>query len=123
MGRIWFVAGALSAGLAVVLGAFGAHGLQGRVEPALLAVWETGVRYHLAHALALVAVALAPARWPGARVDLAGWLFLLGTSIFSGSLYALALGAPRGLGAITPLGGATLIAGWAVLALAVWRAG
>jgi len=123
MSKFWFVVGSVWAGVAVALGAFGAHGLRARVEPALLAAWETGVRYHLVHALALLAVALATARWPDARVDLAGWLFLVGSLLFSGSLYAMALGAPRGLGAVTPLGGAAMIVGWAVLAVAIGRAG
>lgn len=117
----WFAAGAITAGLGVVLGAFGAHGLKARVGPDLLGVFETGVRYHLVHALALLAVAWASERWAGPWVSLAGWTFLLGILIFSGSLYLLAITGARWLGAITPLGGLSFILGWVALALAVFR--
>jgi uncharacterized membrane protein YgdD (TMEM256/DUF423 family) len=118
MERVFCVLGALSAGLAVAAGAFGAHGLRARVSPEMLAVFETGARYQMYHALALLAVAWAVGRWPGAGVESAGWLFVAGTLLFSGSLYLLALGAPRWLGAVTPLGGLCFLAGWAVLG---WR--
>ena len=115
----WFAVGALSAAVGVGLGAFGAHGLRSRVGPDLLAVWETGVRYHLVHALGMLAVAWAVERWPGA--GLAGWLFLAGTVIFSGSLYVLVLSGHRWLGAVTPLGGLAFIAGWVWLAWTAYR--
>ena len=111
----------LPAGSALVaLGAFGAHGLKSRVGPDLLGVWETGVRYHLVHALGLLAIGWAAERWPGAAI--AGWLFLAGTLIFSGSLYVLVLAGQRWLGAVTPLGGLAFIAGWLWLAWAAVRA-
>lgn len=116
MERIFFGLGALSAGAAVALGAFAAHGLRGRVPPELLAAFETGARYHMYHALALFVVAWAGARWPGAATTAAGWLFVAGTVLFAGSLYLLALTGQRWLGAVTPLGGAAFIAGWLALA-------
>jgi uncharacterized membrane protein YgdD (TMEM256/DUF423 family) len=114
----WFATGAIAAALGVTLGAFGAHGLRGRIAPDLLAIYETGVRYHLVHALGLLAVGWAADRWPGPWATLAGWLFLAGILVFCGSLYLLALTGLRWLGAITPLGGLAFIAGWLALALA-----
>jgi uncharacterized membrane protein YgdD (TMEM256/DUF423 family) len=121
MERTFFALGALLAGLGVALGAFGAHALKARLAPDMLAVWETGVRYQIYHALALLAVAWALARWPGGAVQASGWLFVAGTLLFSGSLYALALTGVRGLGAVTPLGGAAWIVGWGCLAWGAWR--
>jgi uncharacterized membrane protein YgdD (TMEM256/DUF423 family) len=121
MERTFFALGAVLAGVGVALGAFGAHALKARLSPDMLAVWETGVRYQTYHALALLAVAWALTRWPGAAVNASGWLFVAGTLLFSGSLYALALTGVRGLGAVTPLGGAAWIAGWACLAWGAWR--
>ena len=103
----------------MALGAFAAHGLKSRLTPDLLATFETGVRYHMFHALGLFAVAWAATRWPGGGTTAAGWLFVAGTLIFSGSLYLLAITGVRGLGAITPLGGLCFLAGWLVLG---WRA-
>ena len=120
MDRVFFAVGCLSAAVAVTLGAFGAHGLRGRLVPDMLTAFEIGVRYQMYHALALVAVGLALPRWPTPAMALAGWLFIAGTLVFSGTLYALALSGHRWLGAVTPLGGAALIAGWIVLAWAVW---
>jgi uncharacterized membrane protein YgdD (TMEM256/DUF423 family) len=121
--RGWVAAGAVSAGLAVAAGAFGAHALKARLGPDALAVWETGARYQMYHALALFAVAAAAHAWPGARaVRAAGALFVAGTVLFSGSLYALTLTGVRSLGAVTPLGGVAFIAGWACLAWAALRA-
>jgi uncharacterized membrane protein YgdD (TMEM256/DUF423 family) len=118
--RLFFAVGCLSAAVAVTLGAFGAHGLRGRLVPDMLLTFEIGVRYQLYHALALLAVGLALPRWPSPAIALAGWLFIAGTLVFSGSLYALALSGQRWLGAVTPLGGAAFIAGWIVLAWALW---
>jgi uncharacterized membrane protein YgdD (TMEM256/DUF423 family) len=117
----WLTIGAGAAGLGVVLGAFGAHGLKARVTPDLLAIFETGVRYHMYHALGLLAVAWASDRWSGGVTATAGWLFVLGIVIFSGSLYAMTFTGARWLGAITPLGGLAFIAGWVCLALAAAR--
>lgn len=121
MDRLFFSLGSASALLAVGAGAFGAHGLRARVTPDLLAVFETAARYQMYHALALLAVAWATTRWPGPWPARAGWLFLIGTFLFSGSLYTLALSGVRWLGAITPLGGAAFLAGWACLVLGALR--
>jgi uncharacterized membrane protein YgdD (TMEM256/DUF423 family) len=119
----WLLTAAVLGGLAVAIGAFGAHGLQGRVAPELLAVFETGARYHMYHALALVGVALAAGRYPeSSLVFAAGVLFVVGIVLFSGSLYAMTLTGARALGAITPLGGVAFLAGWLSLAMAAWRA-
>jgi len=121
--RTFAMLGALSAFVAVAAGAFGAHGLKSRLAPDMLAVFETGARYQLYHALALLAVAWAQSRWPGGAGAAAwsGWLFVAGTLLFSGSLYALALTGVRWMGAITPIGGLALLLGWLLLAWAVSR--
>ena len=121
MDRTFFIIGALLAALGVGAGAFGAHALRTRLTPELLTVFETGVRYHLIHALGLLAVAWAATRWPGQATQAAGWLFLAGIVLFSGSLYGLSLSGVRALGAITPLGGVAFIAGWLTLAWAIWQ--
>ena len=121
MDRFFFLAGALSAFASVAAGAFGAHALRTRLAPDLLAAFETGARYQMYHALALLAVAWAVTRWPGQLVVWSGWLFLAGTLLFSGSLYALALTGARWLGAVTPLGGICFLAAWLTLALALRR--
>jgi uncharacterized membrane protein YgdD (TMEM256/DUF423 family) len=110
----WTVVGALWALAGVGLGAFGAHGLKSVASEQGLAWWETGARYHLVHAVALVLLGLLQQHRPGG--DAAGWSFLLGSALFSGTLYAMALGAPL-LGAVTPLGGAAMMVGWLLLAL------
>lgn len=116
----WIAIGALLGAVAVAAGAFGAHGLKDLVAPERLETWRTGVLYHALHALALVAFGLYQER---ARCGpLAGWLFLSGTLVFAGTLYALTLGGPSWLGAITPFGGVALILGWVALAVAAWRA-
>jgi uncharacterized membrane protein YgdD (TMEM256/DUF423 family) len=121
MDRRFLTLGALSAFIAVAAGAFGAHALRARLDPSMLAAFETGARYQMYHALALLAVAWAAGRWPGRLTLMAGWCFIAGTLLFSGSLYALALSGHRALGAITPLGGAAFLAGWLCLALAARR--
>jgi uncharacterized membrane protein YgdD (TMEM256/DUF423 family) len=115
----WLAVSGASGFLAVTLGAFGAHGLQARLAEVAdgakrLSWWQTAAQYHLMHALALGLVAVLIAQVPRARY--AGVAFILGTLLFSGSLYAMALGGPRWLGAITPLGGLGFLAGWAILA-------
>jgi uncharacterized membrane protein YgdD (TMEM256/DUF423 family) len=112
----WIAIGATLGALAVITGAFGAHGLKDRLTVEELEVWKTGVLYHALHATALVLYGLFDRE---ARGRVAGWAFVIGIALFSGSLYALALGAPHGVGAITPFGGASLIVGWLAFA---WRA-
>lgn len=122
--RSFWVAGCVLALLAVAAGAFGAHALRERIPAELLAVWETAARYQMYHALALLAVAWAAQRWPNAAlVGAAGWLFVVGVVLFSGSLYLLALTGARWLGAVTPLGGLAWLAGWLLLAWAGWQHG
>jgi len=121
MDRRFFQLGALSGVVAVAAGAFGAHALRARLDPGMLLVFETGARYQMYHALALLAVAWAVTRWPGRLTEAAGWCFLAGTVLFSGSLYAMALTGRRALGVITPLGGVAFLAGWLCLALAARR--
>jgi uncharacterized membrane protein YgdD (TMEM256/DUF423 family) len=119
--RLFGVLGACSAFLAVAAGAFGAHALRARVGADLLATFETAARYQMYHALALLAVAWLTTRTPAPQVVWAGWLFVLGTVVFSGSLYALVLLNQRWLGAVTPLGGLAFLCGWLCLAWAAAR--
>jgi uncharacterized membrane protein YgdD (TMEM256/DUF423 family) len=122
MDRLFAGLGAISAFIAVGAGAFAAHGLRARLAPDLLAVFETGARYQMYHALGLIAVAWFISRWPGTLPLAAGWCFVAGTILFSGSLYLLALTNTRWLGAITPIGGLAFLAGWLMLAIAAFGA-
>jgi uncharacterized membrane protein YgdD (TMEM256/DUF423 family) len=116
----WIALGAVNAALAVAAGAFAAHGLRDRLDARSLEVFETASRYHMYHALAMVAAGiLASSALRGAQV--AAWIFQAGIVLFSGSLYALALTGVKGLGAVTPLGGLAFLAGWLWLAWSAWR--
>lgn len=121
--RFFAMMGAVSAALAVGAGAFGAHALRARLEPRLLEVFETAARYQMYHALALFAVAwmMSQGERAAALAAPAGWAFVAGTVLFSGSLYAMAFTNVRALGAITPLGGVCFIGGWVMLAAAAAR--
>lgn len=121
--RAFAVAGALLAFGAVAAGAFGAHALRTRLSADSMGVFETAVRYHLVHALALFAVAWASSLWPGRAARISGWLLITGIVLFSGSLYVLALTGQRAFGAVTPFGGLSLLAGWLALAWSAWRGG
>jgi uncharacterized membrane protein YgdD (TMEM256/DUF423 family) len=121
MDRLFFAFGSLSAFTGVALGAFAAHALKSRLDSEMLGIFEVGVRYQMYHAFALLAVGWAQTRWPGTVATTAGWLFVAGTVIFSGSLYAISLSGLRWLGAITPVGGIALLAGWLCLAWAAWK--
>jgi uncharacterized membrane protein YgdD (TMEM256/DUF423 family) len=121
MERLFLAAAAISAAISVAAGAFGAHALRARLSPELLAVFETGARYEMYHAIGLALAAWAATRFAHAPAAWAGGLFLAGTVLFSGSLYALALTGVRGLGAVTPFGGLAFIAGWIALALSAVR--
>jgi uncharacterized membrane protein YgdD (TMEM256/DUF423 family) len=116
MARSVVAAGAINAAVAVAAGAFAAHGLRGRLEARALEVFETGARYHMYHALAMIAAGLLAARGPG-------WVFQAGIALFSGSLYALALTDLKALGAVTPIGGVAFLVGWIWLAITVLARG
>ena len=118
MQRTFLLAGALAGLVGVGFGAFGAHGLRGRLSAEMLGVFETGVRYQMYHALALMALAALSDRLNGRLIEAAGWLFIAGIVVFSGSLYVLAVTGVTVLGAITPIGGVAFLAGWACLVLA-----
>jgi len=111
---------AINGFLAVAAGAFGAHALKERLSPERLDTWALAARYQMFHALALLAVALLASRG-GRLVTASGWCFVAGIAVFSGSLYLLAASGTRWLGAITPLGGLALLAGWALLAIGAWQ--
>lgn len=118
-GMFWVRTGSVLGALAVAAGAFGAHSLRSKIDARALEWFETAAHYQIVHALALVAVGLlvGPGRG-GAAATVAGWSFLIGSLIFAGTLDAMALGGPRWLGAVTPIGGTLLIVGWVALALA-----
>jgi len=116
------VVGAICGGVAVAAGAFGAHGLRGRLDEAAVSAFETAARYHLIHSIAIVLAGERAARSPSRAAEIAGNIFITGIVLFSGSLYALALGAPRVVGLVTPFGGLAFIAGWVALAVS-FRAG
>jgi uncharacterized membrane protein YgdD (TMEM256/DUF423 family) len=118
---VFAVLATLSGCLAVALGAFGAHALKARLDPDLLAIFETGVRYQFYHVIGLLAAAWAIHLGGQTAARAAGWLFVAGTIVFSGTLYVLALSGARWLGAITPIGGVAFIAGWLSLAWAFWQ--
>lgn len=123
MNNILLVLAAINGFVAVSLGAFAAHGLKSMLGPDLLATFQTGVQYHMYHALAMLAVGILVTQFPAqAGLRVAGYLFLAGILIFSGSLYVLALSGIRWLGAITPIGGVAFLAGWATLAWTMARA-
>lgn len=121
--KLLLAAGGFAALLAVALGAFGAHALKARLTAEMLAVWHTGIEYHVYHALGLLAVGLLATQLPdSALLKWSGSLMLAGIAIFSGSLYALALSGERWLGAVTPVGGAMFLGAWALFVIAVLRA-
>jgi len=122
MAKLFITLASLSGMLAVTLGAFGAHGLRDKLDDYALGVFATAVQYHFYHSLALLAVGILALSQPHtALLRSAGWLFLTGILIFSGSLYILAISGLKWLGAITPLGGLAFIAGWGCLAATGWK--
>ena len=116
MNKLLVALGAINAGIAVAAGAFAAHGLRERLAARALEIFETGARYQMYHALAMILAAVVATS--GART--AGWIFQGGIVVFSGSLYALALSDVKVLGAITPIGGLAFLLGWAIL---IWSIG
>jgi uncharacterized membrane protein YgdD (TMEM256/DUF423 family) len=121
MERLFLILGALSAFLGVAAGAFGAHGLKSRISAEMLSVFEVGVRYQMYHAFALITVAYLQAKWPSSIVTVGGWLFVIGTILFSGSLYFMSVGGVKWLGAITPIGGLSFLAGWICMMVAAFH--
>ena len=119
--RLFFTLGSVLAGLAVGIGAFGAHGLRATLSAEDLATFEVGVRYQMYHALGLFAVAWAGSQWNSATVTMAGWMFVAGIVLFSGSLYLYVLNGPRWLVFVTPVGGVAFIVGWTLLAWGALR--
>jgi len=120
--RVFLLILSISGAIAVGLGAFGTHGLQGRLSAGALETYETAVRYQFYHTFGLLAVVVALTRWPASKLaGVAGWLFVAGIVLFSGSLYLLAMSGVTWLGAITPLGGVAFITGWILLATVAWR--
>ena len=117
MDRMLLLVGAIAGFIGVGFGAFGAHGLRGRLSPEMLAVFETGVRYQMYHALAILVTAVALGFADDRLLRIGGWLFALGIVLFSGSLYVLALTGVTTLGMITPLGGLAFLAGWTLLVI------
>lgn len=124
MDRVFISVGALSGFIAVAAGAFGAHALRERLSSDMLQVFQTGVTYQMYHALALLGVGILLARFSidgNVWLSAAGWLFVAGTILFSGSLYLLSLTGTTWLGAITPLGGVAFLLGWLALVVGIWR--
>jgi uncharacterized membrane protein YgdD (TMEM256/DUF423 family) len=122
MAKLFITLASLSGMLAVVVGAFGAHALKGKLDQQALGVFETAVQYHFYHSFALLAVGVIALSQPQTvMLKSSGWLFLIGIIIFSGSLYLLSITGVRWLGAITPLGGLAFIGGWACLAATGWK--
>ncbi len=122
MVRVWFLVAAVGGFAAVALGAFAAHGLRDRLAPRMFEIFEVAVRYQMYHALALLGVAWVASRGGGTPAQAAGWCFLAGMLLFSGSLYVLSLSGITRLGMITPFGGVAFLTGWVLLAVAGWRA-
>jgi uncharacterized membrane protein YgdD (TMEM256/DUF423 family) len=117
--KLFLILGAINAFLAVALGAFGAHGLEGKLTEKYLKVWETGVTYHMYHALGLVLIAILADKWPNSPIiGFSGWLMVIGILLFSGSLYVLSTSGIKVLGAITPLGGVAFLAAWVLIIIA-----
>ena len=123
MDRLFVIAGSILGLLGVGLGAFGAHSLRGyfKDHADLEAIYRTATEYQMVHAVALLGVAWAASRWPGPLIHWSGYLLIVGVVVFSGSLYALSMTGIRGFGAITPIGGVALLAGWLCLGIGAWR--
>ena len=122
MSKVFIILGSLNAFLAVALGAFGAHGLQNKLTEQMLATYETGVKYHMMHALGLILIGIISRYTSGSvLINWSGWLICAGIVLFSGSLYLLSISGIRWLGAVTPLGGLSFLAGWLLLVVAAFK--
>lgn len=120
--KLFLMLGSISGALAVMIGAFGAHGLKAKLSEEMLAIYKTGVEYHFYHTFALLVVGLVGLHCKSSLLTASGWSMGVGIVIFSGSLYALSISGVRGLGAITPIGGLFFIGGWVLLAAALFKA-
>lgn len=120
--KIFIVLGSLNAFLSVVLGAFGAHGLKNKLSPEMLAIYQTGVQYHMYHAIGLILIGMLAYWLDPSTLNWAGWSLLIGIILFSGSLYVLSISGIKWLGAITPLGGLAFLIGWLLIVIAAFRA-
>ena len=121
MEKLFMILGSAAGFLGVALGAFGAHALKGRLSPEMIDVFETGVRYQMYHAIAILFVAWAVTRWESGLLAWSGWLFTAGIVIFSGSLYILSISGVKTWGAVTPLGGLAFLGGWLLLAIGIYK--
>jgi len=119
--KLFLLFGCAVSGSGVALGAFGAHGLRKSLSPEMMSVYQTGVLYQLVHGVALLAVGLAVRHYGGSLLTSAGWALLIGTILFSGSLYVLSMTSIRYVGLLTPLGGLAFIAGWALFFVGILR--
>lgn len=120
--KLFIILGSLNAFLTVVLGAFGAHGLKNRLSPEMLDIYQTGVQYHMYHAIGLIFVGMLAQWLSPSALSWAGWTFMIGIVLFSGSLYVLSISGIKWLGAITPLGGLAFLLGWLFIFIAAIRA-
>ena len=121
MDKIFLLFGCALTGSGVALGAFGAHGLRKSLSPEMMSVYQTGVLYQLVHGVALLVVGLVARHYGGSLIVSAGWALLLGTVLFSGSLYVLSVSSIRYIGLLTPLGGLAFIIGWTLLFVGILR--
>ena len=121
MAKTFLIIAAVFGFLGVAFGAFGAHALKDKLTPQLLETFETGVRYQMYHVFAIAVVALSMSHWRVGLLNVSGWLFVAGIIVFSGSLYILALTGQKMWGAVTPFGGLALLAGWATLAIGIYK--
>ena len=116
--KLFLILGSVNMIISIALGAFGAHGLEGKIPERMIANWQTGAHYHIIHAVALLFVGILLDRIGSSLITVGGWLLLIGILLFSGSLYLMALTGVTKLGAITPMGGISFLAGWACIAIA-----
>lgn len=116
--KLFLILGSVNMIISIALGAFGAHGLEGKIPERMIANWQTGAHYHIIHAVALLFVGILLDRIGSSLITVGGWLLLIGILLFSGSLYLMALTGVTKLGAITPIGGISFLAGWACIVIA-----
>ena len=119
--KIFIILGAINGFIAVALGAFGAHGLEGKISDHYLNVWQKAVQYQMFHAGGLLVIGLLGLKISGSMINWSGWLMLIGILLFSGSLYILAVSGIKVLGAITPLGGVSFLVAWVLMIIATYK--